>query len=383
MIDPKAPAPRRPAFDKLKGCRYAETVYAGAALPRKLLQETRLGRKILFILIVGVFGSACLATVVWVELENYAVTPASPADVQAKTVLIHTGQPFSSVAEGLFRAGIVRSPLKFRLLARLQGADRRLKAGEYDLSASMTPQEVLAVLQRGLVKLYRLTVPEGWSVRQIAEAVEKAGLGNAAEIIGAAGNAPVARRRGIEADSFEGYLFPDTYLFPRGVSAETIVAVMHERFRTVFTAEWSRRAAEMGFGVHAVVTLASIIEKETGDASERPLISSVFHNRLTKGMRLETDPSVIYGIKNFDGNLTRRHLSTPTAYNTYIIPGLPPGPIASPGSESLHAALYPLKTDYLFFVSRNDGTHVFSTNLKDHNRAVRQYQLRQVGPRTP
>lgn len=342
-----------------------------------------MARKLVFILISGLFVSGSLAAVLWVELKNYAVTPASPVASEEKTVLIRSGQHFSSVAEYLFRTEIIRSPLKFRLLARLQGADRRLKAGEYGLRASMTPQEILAVLERGLVKLYRLTVPEGWTLRQIAEAAEKTGLGTAAEFIAAAGNAAAARRHGIEADSFEGYLFPDTYLFPREVSAETMVAVMHARFRNVFTSEWARRAAELGFSVHDTVTLASIIEKETGDPAERPLISSVFHNRLKRGMRLETDPTVIYGIEGFDGNLTRRHLSTPTAYNTYIIRGLPPGPIASPGRASLHAALYPVSTDYLFFVSRNDGTHAFSTTLDDHNRAVRRYQPRSSGPRTP
>jgi UPF0755 protein len=340
-------------------------------------------RKTLLVLPIGAFVCACLAAALWVELKNYAARPAAPAGVEEKTVLIRTGQPFSAVAELLSRSGIVRSPLKFRMLARLHGADRRLKAGEYALRASMTPQEILAALERGMVKLHRLTIPEGWTVRQIAEAVEKTGLGASAEIIALAADPAVALRFGIEAGSLEGYLFPDTYLFPRGVAAQTIIAVMLERFRSVFTEAWARRANDLGFSVHEAVTLASIIEKETGAAAERPLISSVFHNRLKKGMRLETDPTVIYGIENFDGNLTRRHLSTPAPYNTYIIRGLPPGPIASPGSDSLHAALYPAETDYLFFVSRNDGTHLFSTHLDDHNRAVRQYQLRPAGPRTP
>lgn len=343
-----------------------------------------MARKILFAVIVGAFVSACTATVLWVELEQYALRPASAGDVSEKTVLIRGGQTFSAVAELLVSSEIVQSPLKFRILARLRGVDRRLKAGEYALRASMTPLEILAMLERGVVKLYRLTIPEGWTVQQIAAAVEAAGLGATGEITALAGDPALARRHGIEADSLEGYLFPDTYLFPRGVAAEAIVAVMLERFRAVFTTEWSRRAADLGFSVHAVVTLASIIEKETGAAAERPLISSVFHNRLKEGMRLETDPTVIYGIENFDGNLTRRHLATPTPYNTYLIRGLPPGPIASPGSDSLRAALYPAQTDYLFFVSRNDGTHVFSTSLEEHNRAVRQYQSRQsAGPRTP
>jgi UPF0755 protein len=150
---------------------------------------------------------------------------------------------------------------------------------------------------------------------------------------------------------------------------------MVNRFHSVFSEEWKKRAAELGFTVHKIVTLASIIEKETGSPKERPLIASVFHNRLKKRMRLESDPTVIYGIKNFNGNLTRKDLKTATPYNTYKISGLPPGPIANPGKASLEAALYPANTNFLYFVSKNDTTHKFSTNLRDHNRAVRKFQL--------
>jgi UPF0755 protein len=151
---------------------------------------------------------------------------------------------------------------------------------------------------------------------------------------------------------------------------------MTRRFREAFSDAWRARAHALGMSVHEVVTLASIIEKETGDPAERPLIASVFHNRLERGMRLETDPTVIYGIEDFDGNLTRKHLRTPTPYNTYLNKGLPPGPIASPGKAALEAALYPAESGYLFFVSRKDGTHQFSSTLKEHREAVRKYQLR-------
>jgi UPF0755 protein len=149
---------------------------------------------------------------------------------------------------------------------------------------------------------------------------------------------------------------------------------MVEKFQSVFTPEWEKRAKELGLSIHEIITLASIIEKETASQDERRVISSVFHNRLKKGLRLETDPTVIYGIKNFNGNITRKNLSETTPYNTYIITGLPPGPIASPSYESIKAALYPAETDYLFFVSKNDGTHIFSADFKEHNRAVRKYQ---------
>jgi UPF0755 protein len=211
--------------------------------------------------------------------------------------------------------------------------------------------------------------------------VEKSGLGSAADITTRAGDPAFARSHGIPAGSLEGYLFPDTYLFPRGVSAEAILTTMLQRFRSVFTAEWEQRAAQIGLTVHEVVTLASIIEKETGAPSERPLISSVFHNRLKKGMRLETDPTVIYGIRDFDGNLTRKHLETFTPYNTYVIKGLPPGPIASPGKDALEAALFPAQTGYFFFVSKNNGTHHFSSSFEEHQNAVQRYQIRREGAR--
>jgi UPF0755 protein len=222
--------------------------------------------------------------------------------------------------------------------------------------------------------LHRLTVPEGLTVVQIADVIERAGLGAAPEVVARANDPAHARALGVAASGLEGYLFPDTYLFPRTVTVDGILAAMVARFRTVFTPEWERRAAELGLTTHQAVTLASIIEKETGDPAERPLIGSVFHNRLKRGMRLETDPTVIYGIKDFDGNLTRRHLETPTPYNTYIIKGLPPGPIANPGRESLQAALFPADSPYLFFVSRNNGTHQFSATLADHSQAVRRFQ---------
>ena len=240
----------------------------------------------------------------------------------------------------------------------------------------MSPRQILETLKGGKVRLYRVTIPEGYQLRQIAQAIEAAGFGKAQDFHRLATDPEVAQSVGIEAQTLEGYLFPDTYHFPRDLKQPAIIEAMLKRFRAVITDEWQARAREIDLSLHEVVTLASIIEKETGDPAERPLISSVFHNRLRKKMRLETDPTVIYGIKDFNGNLTRKDLRTPTPYNTYVIKGLPPGPIASPGAAALEAALYPAESDYLFFVSRRDRTHQFSTNWKDHNQAVREYQLR-------
>jgi UPF0755 protein len=229
---------------------------------------------------------------------------------------------------------------------------------------------------KGSVKLYKLTIPEGYNLYQIAELVAAANFGNQNAFIEKATDTALVRENGLEGETLEGYLFPDTYFFPKKITVETIIATMVRRFRSVFAPEWQARAKDLGLTVHQIVTLASIIEKETGASFERPIISSVFHNRLKKKMRLESDPTVIYGIKNFDGNLTKKHLTTRTPYNTYKIRGLPIGPIANPGSASLEAALYPDNTKYIYFVSKKDSTHQFSTNLKQHNHAVRKYQLR-------
>ena len=323
------------------------------------------------VLFVGISAGGCF----WLDLMHYARTPAS-ADARTSVVEIKPGDGFSAVARRLALNQLNRQPLKFAALARIKGFDKKIKAGEYEIRSTMTPMALLETLVSGKVRLHRLTVPEGYTLRQIAQEAERAGFGPAAAFLHEATAPEQVRRYGIKAKTLEGYLFPDTYSFPRNARAGQVITAMVRRFHEIFTRQWKDRAQAMGMSVHEVVTLASIIEKETGDASERPLIASVFHNRLRRGMRLETDPTVIYGIKDFDGNLTRKHLQTLTPYNTYRIRGLPPGPIASPGADALRAALYPADTQYLYFVSRKNRTHQFSTNIRDHNRAVRRYQLR-------
>jgi UPF0755 protein len=326
-------------------------------------------------LTAGILGLLLMAAIllVYLDFREFARRPAGESK-EERHLIVPPGQALAITADALQRLQVVQSALKFKILARLEGYHRRLKAGEYSLTPTMSPRDILAMMEKGVVRLHRLTLPEGLTIGQIAEQVEKTGLARAADIIDRAKDPAYSRAQGIDAPSLEGYLFPETYFFPRTVTADGVIAAMLYAFRSAFPPEWEQRAAEIGFTRHEAVTLASIIEKETGDPSERPLISSVFHNRLKRGMRLETDPTVIYGIPNFDGNLTRKHLETPTPFNTYVIRGLPPGPIASPGKESLRAALYPAQTDFIFFVSRNNGTHHFSTNLADHVRAVQKYQ---------
>jgi UPF0755 protein len=331
-------------------------------------------KKILIISAVFILIGLCSLTVFILDLRHYAQQPAGQVSEKVM-ILIPAGQSLKVTAEALFKNGIITSPFKFNLVARLKGYDKRLKAGEYALSASMAPIQIMEKLVKGEVELYKLTIPEGFNIYQIADLVAEAGFAENSRFIEAATNADLARKNGITAETFEGYLFPETYYYPKKVTVETIISAMVDRFWKVFNSAWRERADQLGFSIHQIVTLASIIEKETGEPFERPVISSVFHNRLKKKMRLESDPTVIYGLKNFDGNLKRIHLETPTPYNTYKIKGLPVGPIANPGAKSLEAALYPADTKFIYFVSKKNKTHQFSTNLKDHNQAVRKYQL--------
>lgn len=307
-------------------------------------------------------------------LNSFSKEPANP-DAPPITFAVERGDTLSTVSSNLENQGIISSSKLFSIYALMKNQAKSLKAGEYELSGAQSPRQILDIITKGKVKLYRLTVPEGLNLFETAALAEKAGFGNRDTFILAAESPEFTRSLGISANTLEGYLFPETYYFPKSADEKDVIRQMVRRFREVYTDDWKERTRKMGFTVHEIVTLASIIEKETGEASERPVISSVFHNRLEKGMRLESDPTVIYGIEDFDGNITREDLRTSTPYNTYRISGLPPGPIANPGRMSLKAALYPADTEYLFFVSKKDSTHKFSKTIKEHNRAVRKYQL--------
>ncbi len=320
-------------------------------------------------------GAACIL-VVLAAAGGYAYYRL-PNDDRARPVqvTIAPGDSPRRAAERLAEKGVIRAPLLFLSLARLQGKDRLIRAGEYRFHTSMTPEQVLERLCRGVVVLHRVTIPEGWTVAQIAAALEREGLASREAILEASRDPELLRGLGIEGPSLEGYLFPDTYRFAKGLSAREILRAMVRRFHEVYDPRLRARQAEAGWSLQEVVTLASIVEKETGRKEERPLVARVLINRLRKGMPLQCDPTVIYGIEGFDGNLTREDLRRPTPYNTYVIKGLPPGPICNPGLDSLRAVLYPAEGNFLYFVSRNDGTHRFSTTLREHNEAVRRYQI--------
>ena len=248
----------------------------------------KIGITIIFILIFAFL----VATAVYVDIYIYAGKPASAEPVK-QVIIVKPGQKFKSLSQILYKKGVINHPAKFRLFSRIKGYDKNIKAGEYILSSTMTPKIILEIFVIGKVRLHRITMPEGYNLRQVAQVVSRAGFGTQADFFKAATNADLVHSKGIDAQTFEGYLFPDTYYFTKDATPEKIISSMVKRFWSVFKPEWKNRAKTLGFTIHQVVTLASIIEKETGAAVERPIISSVFHNRLKRRIRLESDPTVI------------------------------------------------------------------------------------------
>ncbi len=306
-----------------------------------------------------------------------ALEPVQPgSDETTQLFLLERGQGLAQVARNLEQAGLIKHARALSLLARFSGDAGNLRAGEYEVSAGWSTRTILDRITSGRVKTYEIVLPEGIRATEIAARLEAAGLAKAQDFLATVHDADFAHSLGIEQTSLEGYLYPETYRLSRHLTTQEIARVFVEQFERVWR-ELESIAAGQSLSQHEIVTLASIIEKETAAPEERPLIAAVFHNRLKKHMRLETDPTVIYGIEEFDGNLTRAHLrGRSNPYNTYRIAGLPPGPIASPGIDALRAALEPAEADYYYFVSRNDGTHQFSRTYREHSDAVRKYQLR-------
>jgi UPF0755 protein len=331
-------------------------------------------KKYVTIIGLGIFCLCLTGAGVALSLYRYAVTPTHTSEMRA-VVWIKQGQSFSETVVQLQKAGLVQHPQRFRWIARIRGDDRRIRAGEYVVRTSMSPREILDTLVTGKTLLHKVVIPEGSTVVMIGQILEKAGLVSQEAFLQAASDPGLVKTLGLEGHTVEGYLFPETYHFPKEVAAEEVIDKMVADFRSVFAPAWAERAQANGLTIHEVVTLASMVEKETATPQERPLIAAVFLNRLKRGMRLESDPTVIYGMKEFDGNLTRKDLETPTPYNTYRIRGLPPGPIANPGRASIEAVLYPSEESYLYFVSKNDGSHHFSHTFSEHEQMVRRYQL--------
>jgi UPF0755 protein len=311
-----------------------------------------------------------------VFLGGYTVFSVDSTEVWTeKPVLVPEGTTLDQAAELLNREGIVEHKRFFWLLGKFTQSDRKIHAGEYILNTDMSSWEVLSLLREGKIVRHRVVVREGATLAEIGKTLERERLVDLPVFEQSVRDPNFIESLDLKGDSLEGYLYPDTYFFFKGQTVENILRTMVARFQENYTPEMAGRAREMGMTTQEIVTLASIIEKEAVVSSDRPLISAVFHNRLRKGIPLQSDPTVIYALGDqFDGDLKRVHLRYDSPFNTYIQRGLPPGPIGSPGLASLRAALYPADVDYYYFVSRNDGTHYFSRTIRDHNKAVEKYQ---------
>jgi UPF0755 protein len=337
-------------------------------------------------------------------LGSLVLLAAVAAGAAAAVIYLRTGQPYRgysgperfvdippgsstrAIGDRLVDAGIVRDPFTYRLSIWLSGQGRTLKAGEYRFDQPMTPMEVIAKMARGDVYTIALTFPEGLTIPEMAAIVESHGLGEASTFIQAAKDNTLVHGLDPLAPDLEGYLFPETYRVSRHTDAPAMVRLMVNRFEHVFTPELRAAAERNGLSIHQLVVLASLVEKETARSDERPLVAAVYVNRFRIGMALQCDPTVIYALQRegrYTGNLRRDDLAVDSPYNTYRYPGLPPGPIAAPGKASLEAAANPAGVDYLYFVSRNDGSHEFASTLAEHNKNVQKYQIQYFRDRRP
>lgn len=327
---------------------------------------------VFFVFIVSILGAMFFISKAFVD------RPAG-TDNSVISFEVKKGQSFQSVAEELERNRLVSNAFFFIIYSRLNKGPQRLKVGEYALNQTMTPSQVLDVITSGRSVGKPFTVSEGLNIFEIAESYQQSGFGSRDEFLRLCFDKEFVKSLvGEGPESLEGYLFPETYQITKFSTTKELLRSMVQNFQDAYE-EIIPESKIKGLSKHQIVTLASIVEKETGAPEERPLISSVFHNRLKKNMLLQTDPTIIYGIaektRKTVFKISKKDILTPTRYNTYVVKGLPPGPIANPGKAALLATVNPEMTDYLFFVSQNNGTHIFSVNYEDHNRAVKKFQL--------
>jgi UPF0755 protein len=295
-----------------------------------------------------------------------------------RLVDIPVGTSGPGIGERLVAAGVVRDALTFRVALWLTGQERALKAGEYRFDRPMSAREVVDKIARGDVHVVPITFREGLTVAETAEVFASSGFGTVEAFLAAAKNAALIRDLDPEAADLEGYLFPDTYMLPRKTTADRLVERMVAQFKQMVPEDLRAEAKAQGLSVRQLVTLASLVEKETAKPDERPTVAAVYSNRLRIGMGLQCDPTVIFALQRagrYTGNLRRVDLQFDSPYNTYRYSGLPPGPIAAPGKAALEAAARPAAVDYLYFVSRNDGSHEFARTLREHNQNVQRWQV--------
>jgi UPF0755 protein len=326
----------------------------------------------IFVLIVG--GGVLVATVLWSRIEE----PYKGYNTAETFVEVPQGAGTAEIRRRLIEGGVVHDEYTFRAALWWSGEARNLQAGEYRFAEPMSPLAVIQKIGRGDIYTRRITFPEGLTIGEMAKLYESRGFGSAQSFIDAAGDTAAVRELDPEATDLEGYLFPETYALPRGVPASRLIEQMVDRFLSTYTESMRQGAAAQGLTTRQVVTLASLVEEETAQPQEHPLVAAVYRNRMRLNMPMQADPTVIYALQKsgrYNGNIRREDLQYDSPYNTYRHPGLPPGPIASPGKASLEAALAPADVPYLYFVSRNDGTHVFAQTLAQHNANVYEHQV--------
>lgn len=331
-------------------------------------------KKILYFLAFLIAAGLLAGLVLYADYRAFLEEPLGVSE-RGVEFTVSPGASIGTIAAELEAQGVLRSALYLRAYARLHGLASQIKVGEYRIAPGGTPRTLMEKLVAGRVIQYALTIVEGWTFRQMLDAVH--GHDKLEHTLEGLGDAEIMARLGHSGEPPEGRFFPDTYYFPRSTSDVTFLKRAYETMEKKLREAWEKRVPDLPLdSPYQALILASIIEKETGLAGERREIAGVFVRRLRKGMLLQTDPTVIYGMgENFDGDLRRQDLETDTPYNTYLRKGLPPTPICLPGAASLAAAVNPAPGDALYFVGKGDGSHVFSRTLKEHNRAVREYQL--------
>ena len=307
-------------------------------------------------------------------LYSHIFLPGQSQNKEPVEVRIEQGDSFAAVVRKLHEQKVISNERLFALWARLTGVEKKIHWGLYRFDVSLSPRDILERMVLGKGIFQTVTIPEGLTVKEIAELLGRMQIADSEKFLAAAADPETLRSLGLQDEGPEGYLFPDTYQFTPATPEKDILIAMAERFRKTTKPLLDQYREAVGMAPHEIVILASIIEKETGVEAERPLVSAVFHNRLKLHMPLQSDPTVIYGLKDFNGNLTRKDLESATPYNTYRITALPPGPICNPSLSSIKAALHPAEVSYLYFVSKNDGTHLFSEKFEDHKQAVKTYQ---------
>ena len=319
--------------------------------------------------------SVAVVTLIAVQLQSFRHQKIDIED-ESSIFLIRSGSNIKTIAQDLTRERLIDDPWLFILLARLQGLDTRVRAGEYSIADGTTADELLRQFTEGSSIQYSLTVIEGWTFRQMLAALARDPI--IEHRLEGKTDAEIMAELGYAGEHPEGRFFPDTYRFPRGTTDIDFLRRAYQVMRNHLDREWEQRQSDLPLkSPYEALILASIIEKETAVPAERNLISGVFVQRLRRNMRLQTDPTVIYGLgPEFDGDIRFRDLRRDTPYNTYLRAGLTPTPIALPGLDSIRAALHPEESGALYFVSRGDGTHKFSNTLEEHNAAVRKYQLK-------